>query len=334
VTVPKYRRLPGRRSHLFSYDTLWFAEDHLLLVRSTGYVERYQRYYFKDIQGFLMKPSSRFQQLNLGFGVPLALLVLLIALSSVTSAMGWVVAFTIFAIPFLSLILVNLVKGASCDTFVCTAVADVLLPPLGRQKAAFKALSQIQQLVVDAQGSVTAARLGLGPTDDPKIDSRVSRVSAGNRECKPTPVESIETPETSLYALGATELLVVISSLVLLNVGGGPVQSWLYFLSLALVLMSASVGLARQRRHARSPSLAALGHTLIAGTGAYVAFSLSVFRRSLAAAKAGGTSVEPTTMIDSSLPFAQAVLWLSMLGSLALAFWSVQRVLEQRRAGR
>jgi len=50
-----YRRLPGRARRRFGLFThqrqeLWLAPDHLLLVEHNGFVERYKRFYLRDIR--------------------------------------------------------------------------------------------------------------------------------------------------------------------------------------------------------------------------------------------------------------------------------------------
>lgn len=46
-----YQPLPGRGFGLFRRDRVWLAEDHLLSVRSSRFVDIYERFYFRDIHG-------------------------------------------------------------------------------------------------------------------------------------------------------------------------------------------------------------------------------------------------------------------------------------------
>ena len=46
-----YQPLPGRGFGFFHRDRLWLADDHLLSVRSSRFVDLYERFYFGDIQG-------------------------------------------------------------------------------------------------------------------------------------------------------------------------------------------------------------------------------------------------------------------------------------------
>ena len=248
MTERKYHRLPGRHSRSFSYETLWSTDDHILLVRNNGYVERYQRYYFKDIQGFLVKPSLRFRRLNLWLGVSLLLLLLNAGWSA-----AWAMSCAVLAIPLFLLLLINWIKGPSCDTYVCTAVADVLLTPLGRQRAAFDALKLIQRSIVQSQGSVSAAELGLGAAAAQNA-AGVSRSKAGEfKQVEPIghadATGKQQAPETLLWFLAAMEVLLGLAAGALLILGGSALLSWLYFPD-----FGASVG--GRERDARPPTVA------------------------------------------------------------------------------
>ena len=63
VKFMKYKRLASNRG-LGKLHSLWLAEDHLLVVESTGYSEEYTRYYLKDIQAIISRRSSRGKALN------------------------------------------------------------------------------------------------------------------------------------------------------------------------------------------------------------------------------------------------------------------------------
>ena len=54
-TAPnRYQKLPGRGVGFTGYSRLFVGPDHLLLVWSTGYSEHYRRFFFRDIQAFLV----------------------------------------------------------------------------------------------------------------------------------------------------------------------------------------------------------------------------------------------------------------------------------------
>ena len=60
----EYKRLTrrGRQTTISSVSSvssnLWLGKDHLLLVESNGYSERYKRFYFKDIQALIIRKTK------------------------------------------------------------------------------------------------------------------------------------------------------------------------------------------------------------------------------------------------------------------------------------
>src|SRR5215204_2703484 len=56
--APKqYQKLPGRGASFTHYVRLYLAADHLLQVSSTGFTERYKRFYFRDIQWITLRKT-------------------------------------------------------------------------------------------------------------------------------------------------------------------------------------------------------------------------------------------------------------------------------------
>src|SRR5271169_2263204 len=49
-----YSRLTGRRRTLSGYTQLWLAGNHILLVKSTRFVEEYRRFALADIQAIVI----------------------------------------------------------------------------------------------------------------------------------------------------------------------------------------------------------------------------------------------------------------------------------------
>src|SRR5580693_8418278 len=56
----RYRRLPGRRRGIGSSSSLWLGSDHILLVKSSWFRERYKRFYLRDIQAITVARCPRF----------------------------------------------------------------------------------------------------------------------------------------------------------------------------------------------------------------------------------------------------------------------------------
>src|SRR5206468_3181022 len=68
----EYKRMAGMRL-FFSRASLWLGQDHVLVVKSQGYSEVYTRFYFNDIQGFLIYKTVTGKVLNIVWGLIAAL---------------------------------------------------------------------------------------------------------------------------------------------------------------------------------------------------------------------------------------------------------------------
>lgn len=142
---------------------LWLGGDHLLVVDSNGYTEEYKRYYFRDIQGIVVRPTVSGKMINVLLALPLALLLWGALAADQT---GDAAVFMVFAAFFLVLLIVNIVRGGTCEAELFTAVQSEPLVTLHRMKVARKVVAQLQPLVASAQGElkpeeVQAAQAGL-----------------------------------------------------------------------------------------------------------------------------------------------------------------------------
>lgn len=160
--LPAYTRLASGRFGLSGLGTLWLGPDHLMFVSNSFGVERYRRWFFKDIQAFVVRRNSRRLVWNLvvgGCG-------LLIAAGTAACIIGALDAdsssdrsvLTAFAIILggltamcLGFTLANTLLGAGCTTFVQTplGVEKISLP--GRINAFEKIAAKITPLIEAAQ---------------------------------------------------------------------------------------------------------------------------------------------------------------------------------------
>lgn len=148
-----YTRLTGWRRRWFSIDSLWRAEDHLLLVQRQGYTESYRRYYFSAIQGFVVTPNNTAIALAAISGVPLLVAAIVTTLSILgTLDVGWSIGADVLALPWLFVFIVNWIRGPTCTTYLCTAVADVRVSPLGRTREAQRLIPEIASAIWAVQG--------------------------------------------------------------------------------------------------------------------------------------------------------------------------------------
>lgn len=135
-----YRRLPGKHRSLRGNSTLWISDDHLLLVKSTRVAEQYRRFYFRDIQAFLIRRKSFSPKRNV-VDTFLWLLVLLIYLAHapVTALFGAAV------------LLYKRFSGPYCVCHIQTAIQTEPLPSLYRLRVAQELLIQCVPLIEAAQ---------------------------------------------------------------------------------------------------------------------------------------------------------------------------------------
>jgi len=165
----KYVKLPGRGrrgSAIFSYarSRLWLGEDHLLNVDFTVASEEYKRFYFHDIEAFVIRRTGTRQMWNWIFGVLLALTAgPFFAVWRSQGEGGFMIAAIAFAAFWGLFILVNSLRGATCQTHIRTAVQLEQLPSLGRLPVARQVLARIQPLIVAAQGAATPEELAGAP---------------------------------------------------------------------------------------------------------------------------------------------------------------------------
>jgi hypothetical protein len=146
-----YRRLPGRARHWMGSTTLWLGPDHLLVVEARGYTESYRRFYYRDIGSIVTRGTGVAKVWNLILG----LLVLGIGIAAAATAAENRITWAIPGVSLLLLLLINVVRGASCVSQITTRVQTAPLP-LRRRRAARRALSLLRERVLEAQRPLTA----------------------------------------------------------------------------------------------------------------------------------------------------------------------------------
>ncbi len=144
----RYVKLPGVGHQIGSYTRLYRGNDHLLQVSSVTFSESYKRFYFRDIQAFIV---VRTKDWIVVIGLLLMLALLLTGLAvGVGDSVGSVVLGS-FAALLLILALVVGLQGPSCRCHVRTAVQTEKLPSLNRLRRAEKILAELTPLIAAAQ---------------------------------------------------------------------------------------------------------------------------------------------------------------------------------------
>lgn len=161
---PTYIRLPGGGGSGFARYRLWLGPDHLLQVASTAVGERYRRFYFADIQAFVLRRSrSRFW-----WG--LFWLVLTIGAGVLVLAMDEPIARGFFggtAGACALGCLLSLLFGRNCLCTVRTAVQTEEVPSLRRLRVARKVLARLRPLIEASQGVASPAPETSTPATSP-----------------------------------------------------------------------------------------------------------------------------------------------------------------------
>jgi hypothetical protein len=133
--------IPGLRTKLY------VGADHLLLVEQLVLVERYKRFYFRDIEAIAATPSARW----IVFGVLWAFLALLAALSFFFHhplVIGAGIFFTaLFGFAFVH----NMILGPTCIVRVTTAVQSHRVASLERIRDFRQRMETIEALIRQSQ---------------------------------------------------------------------------------------------------------------------------------------------------------------------------------------
>lgn len=143
-----YKRLAGGRIGAMFRHSLWIADDHLLSVRSTGFSERYRRYYFRDIQALALQ-----QRRSTGMTISdWAILTAAVCIPTVLLAMGHGALAVLLFLILLPVALFRLMRR-TCNVWIQTAVSVEQLPALRRARPAIKALAIIEQKIMESQSA-------------------------------------------------------------------------------------------------------------------------------------------------------------------------------------
>jgi len=153
-----YRRLPGRARRLFDVSTLWYTDDHLLLVIRQAFSESYRRYYFRDIQSIAMHRDGRGSVWWALLGLASILVVIPAVASFIAGAPGrwwWGSAGGVVLIG----LGIHWWRGATCCCRMRTILQEAEIAPLRRMRWVRSALAIIEPLLEASQGSFDRALL-------------------------------------------------------------------------------------------------------------------------------------------------------------------------------
>jgi hypothetical protein len=155
-----YRRLPGKKKgFLIGHHTLWQGPDHLLQIYSRFGAEDYKRYYFDDIQAIITRKTGSGRIQNIVF----AALIGLFCLFAVTSGGGWRLFHATIAGAIVLILLINVLKGSTCETVLLTAVQTEKLYSLHRLKKTEPVMNRLRSIIERRQGRINPANFDQQP---------------------------------------------------------------------------------------------------------------------------------------------------------------------------
>ena len=177
----RYRRLPGRPFAAISRDSLWLADDHLLLVQSNRFSETYRRYYFGDIQAFTIQRTAPVSPWTFFTG----------AIAAASLAPGLFFDFQrsylwVMGGLFLAMTLALIGFGPTCACYIQTAVSRQKIGSLRWLRTAERMLRIVQPVIEQLQGSLTPEMAAL-PSD---------ASGPGAAFAAPPPLPATKQPET------------------------------------------------------------------------------------------------------------------------------------------
>jgi hypothetical protein len=157
---PTYRRLTGKKKgFLVGHHTLWQGSDHLLQIYSRLGVEDYKRFYFNDIQAIITRKTDTGKIQNFILGA----LTGVFGLFAVMSGGGWSIINGIIAGVMLLVLIINIFKGPTCETYLLTAVQTEKLRSLHRLKTTQPVMNRLRALIEQVQGRINPEMLDQQP---------------------------------------------------------------------------------------------------------------------------------------------------------------------------
>lgn len=299
-----YRRVTRKKRSLAGYSQLWMAPDHLLLVNSHRFSENYQRFLLSDIQAISVTDGPD---------------VLAIQLLAGLAAIGWILLavyvnavwakwfFAVSGALFLALALVDIGRGPRCRCLLYTAVSQLRLRPVSRQRIAREFLAAVTPAIEAAQGHLA----GKTPAAEPESSAAIAVPPLQTQRFSATQVLF------GLYLLDA--LLVLLMSRF--PQGGA---SLIFPLAVAGEILLAVVALAQSGSH-----LLRLANLIVVGGIAFGGYDLVILGRVVWRAALRGAIQGPTPPDFNAIlaPAAHAVLvasvWRVVAGVSGLILFAV-----------
>ena len=270
-----YKRLPGKKKgFLIGHHTLWQGADHLLQIYSRLGVEDYKRYYFDDIQAIITRKTGSGRIANIILGAIFGLF----CFFAVSSSGSWRLLPAIIAATILLILLINILRGPTCETVLLTAVQTEKLYPLHRLKTTEPVMNRLRSVIERRQGRI-----------DPNIYDKQSVSSSAQRANKPpggAKKRSLKAQKHErgrvhliLFALLIADGLIVAASFILTHVALTLLGSALtMLLGICVVVALVKQHESNLKRPLRNLTWAALGYVCFSFIAGYIVSMGIAFR--------------------------------------------------------
>lgn len=160
-----YVRLTGRKRTWTGFSQAWLGNDHLLIVHSIRFVERYQRFALSDIQAIVVSEGGR----RAVWQSVVTILCFSLSLSAnATFGRGF---WGIIGSVALALAIFDFARGPRCRFFLQTAVSRERLLCVSRMRTARSFLANVTPAIEAVQGTVSAEHLAQAPLQESSRDA-------------------------------------------------------------------------------------------------------------------------------------------------------------------
>src|SRR4051794_19722055 len=182
IRLTRGRQTSAPAAFATSSSSLWLGKDHLLVVESNGYSEKYRRFYFKDIQAVAICRTKNGMIRWIILGV-VAFFLALLAFALRADAVGfWLPGGLALVVTIVCVL--DALPGPTASCSMRTAVHMEALPSLDRVRRARKVFERLKPLIVAAQGTMTpeevSAQMQARPVATPtSAPSSAPQASAG-----------------------------------------------------------------------------------------------------------------------------------------------------------
>ncbi len=270
ATLSGYSRLrtgPVEAFLLGGCQSLWLAEDHLLVVDDTWLVRTVRRVDLRDIEAIALRRTAGFAWVNALAGLLGGLGLVLLA----TGSFGWAVLGALIAGACLPVLAVNLFRGPTCACRLQTRVGTWPLTALRRYRAA-------RRVLADLEPRIRAAQADLPPVAERLAVLGAAGVAAPEAVVEPQPARPARHVLHAVFFAG----LAVQAALLALAAGMPSLPTVAGAAGCGLALVVAAVAaLACQHRVAvarrlRLVTWVAGAGTLIGAMTAYLGFLVAV----------------------------------------------------------